>query len=356
MKLKLLGFVLILFPIFCQASFSILNEDKSNQTIFSSPPGGSDIKNITISNNGNVDLDLTITGSDALLNKNGITSYLQPADSKSIGQWLETPKTQVRVAANSSTTLPITLRIPSTATPGVYLGGLSVQVDNSQNNGNNTGAKAIPRVIHKVIANVNGTKKLDYQFSPLEFIGSPYDHFRFSFINRGNTLIQLNYQIQVRNLLTNRLSTIAPPPIYIAPDQKSELTNAWSDNSPLQEASIKLQVASFDPTLNRYEESHDYQQTIIFSRFSTLLSITLFGLIALTMIVWSIRHLYYHLLRHKSHPYKVKKDENLAGIAQKNQISWQLLARVNRLQKPYTLEENQIILLPIRSPKIHKSR
>lgn len=88
-------------------------------------PGAELTDAITLYNFSNVPLTFRIYATDAINNEDGqfdlIPGDQEPTD---VGTWITLPQSNITVAAGSQATMPITLKVPASASPGDHVGAI----------------------------------------------------------------------------------------------------------------------------------------------------------------------------------------------------------------------------------------
>lgn len=99
-------------------------------------PGQSVSDALVIANHGAAALQLAVYAADGYTGAGGQLDLLTPAESSTgIGAWTHAAAATVTVAPNESTTVPFVVSVPTTATPGDYVGGIVTSLGSSADQG-----------------------------------------------------------------------------------------------------------------------------------------------------------------------------------------------------------------------------
>lgn len=89
------------------------------------PPGTDFGDQVTLFNLGNTELTFRVYPTDAYNTDDGVFELLRGDQTPSdLGTWVSLPKDEITVPPKMQVTMPITIKVPATATPGDHAGGI----------------------------------------------------------------------------------------------------------------------------------------------------------------------------------------------------------------------------------------
>lgn len=99
-------------------------------------PGQSITDALVVSNHGTAPLQLAVYAADGYTGAGGQLDLLTPGEtSLNVGAWTQAGSSTITVAPDESATVPFVLAVPSTATPGDYVGGIVTSLASSADQG-----------------------------------------------------------------------------------------------------------------------------------------------------------------------------------------------------------------------------
>src|SRR3989338_2829759 len=291
---------------------------------------------------------------------------------KGIGSWIKLSETLVTLSPGESREIPFTITIPHDTDVGEHSGGIIIQKARPGEVQAETGASIVTRVGIRVYETVPGEivkdiKLIDFQvkLTPAEDKTSFYD-ISLTAENLGNVSLKpqvslnisgwgkLDYQ-DVKQISYESLAGFIKGqqsfPVHFFSGEVltkdwqllrgQKVTTKWEWPKPVFGHFNFQAVLSYDelsgpktlagPTVSVW---------VIPWRELTVLA----GLVLLFALFFIFKKIVYSGRRWL--PYTVGKNDHLATIAKRSSVSWQRLAKVNKLVKPYLLEPGQKILVP----------
>ena len=164
---------------------------------------------VTLYNLSNVQLTFQLYATDARNTEDGGFDLLPKATKPTdVGTWVTMPQSAITLAPRTQATLPITINVPDTATPGDHVGGI---VASSPTVGLGPDGKTVlldrrtgPRIYLRVAGPLNPhltVEKLKVSYHPAlnPFSGSADVTYRIA--NRGNVRLQGTQQVSASGVL-----------------------------------------------------------------------------------------------------------------------------------------------------------
>lgn len=274
-----------------------------------------------------------------------------------IGEWVTFSESSVNLGPKETKEVTFNVNVPDNAVPGTYIGGLAVERVNITPAVKSTAAFAAvvkSRTIKQMFVKVPGTvvskgTVKDFQFSN-EILNR---NFTFTLNNEGNTLIQGEGKITIDGGFYKM--TPIELPIKISSIQGGTTSQnkipfpANFQNYGNFHATLNIQLKEFDPFKNTYTDLTSYKldtnfQLIPWNIIWIIITIiiSLLALILLLIVLFIVKK---KLLLKSCEPYTVKEGDTINSISQARNMSWQKLAKINKLHAPYELKVNDQLLV-----------
>ncbi len=154
--------------------------------VYSLKPNEEASSSVTIQNKGAESVKLKIYSVDASSNKDGAFTLFSQGVKNDVGGWLTLDSDQVEVPADSKITVPFTLKIPFSATPGDHVGGIAIE-PKEELNLSTSGVKVIQRLGVRFYITVEGERLENLAIKNIKVIESGgQTYLSYSLANTGN--------------------------------------------------------------------------------------------------------------------------------------------------------------------------
>ena len=299
---------------------------------------------------------------DATTTKEGAFAPL-PADREKIevGAWIKFKSTENKLVETlgfilepkETKTIDFLLTVPENVWVGDHIGAIILQGTKAEKLKKELkkeeeeieiGTAIVTRVGIRVYVNVPGKviKELEFKEFSQKTVNKKTT-FYLTLANKGNVIISLKGTIKIKNVFGKSIDKIEVPQREVFP--KNTIT------IPVE---LKQKLA-----LGRYKSSaeiiYDTEKTL--SRQITfwilppqkiliIIGLIIGGIILLLIIFLLVRRIKKKRKGKNLEKYTVSEKENIEDIAQKFDISWGKLAKINKLKPPYILNPNQEIFVP----------
>jgi hypothetical protein len=353
-----------------EVTLTVKNPDPytGNQSwfVFTRNPGESIDDVVTVKNFGDETATVSIYPVDATTSQSGsFILKFDHEDQDGIGEWTTVSSKSIQVKAGERVDVPFTIKVPKELSPGQYIGGIVIEYGAeaaAQKTTEAVAACTLPsceqsvvsvktRIGSRIYLSVPGKARelvdlLDFKYFT-SLSGQP--RFKFTIENSGNVTYVPQAEITIRDASGKIYDSFTKPLGSSLPGTVIEPVVDWEKQTPL--------IASFTATAKvtfpkRFaiagEPMHGAAVTksVRFSiiPWSHIFYFTVFAVFA-ALLCWL------HTMRVRkalanSESYAVGADDDLMSLAQKLNISWKTIARLNKMKPPYTLRKGTRILVP----------
>ncbi|MBD3269969.1 DUF916 domain-containing protein [Candidatus Peregrinibacteria bacterium] len=294
---------------------------------------------------------VSISFVDGFHTHDGFIAYKLPTEEqKNIGSWTSVDENNniITLETGEEKTINYKISIPNHATPGSYIGGISILNVKKDQNLKQTGGVVNTRNVYKFIVTIPGEIITDINWSNFRH---EHQNEHINLIidseNKGNTIIKSEGKILIKNKLNNQEESIKINSINLIPNSKtSHNFNFKKDFIANYEITANIKNYEYKAMEDEYElineESFNTSFYVIPWELITLIVL----MITLTILTIVFIHIKNALLRYNSITYHAKHDQSIGDIATEHNINWKKLAKINKLKAPYNLHPDQKILIP----------
>jgi hypothetical protein len=343
--------------------FSVTPADHSQRFFnFQITPGEKQSSAIDIENVSDNPITLSVYGADGTQSNQGTFALTtKTAEQKHIGLWTSVAKDTITVKPHAHAQVEFTVNVPTNATPGTYSGGIAVEENSSEkptdkqaNSGNSISISA--RFVVKLFVTVPGEKINAYEWTNFAFSPASDNKpatFTLSYKNTGNTIITANQEITIKGFPAKEQSFKLPTATLLQ-NSAVNIPIKW-EKEPFfgfYTATAKVVFSEYDIASNNSVNGKTETKNIsiyIPLKFETTegkITMAIAGLIAIIFLLFIISLALKISFRQKCALYNVLEGETITSIAEKCNVDWKKLAKVNKLKPPYTLKAGQKILAP----------
>lgn len=325
-------------------------------------PGSIVEDSIILRNAGNQTETIKLYATDATANEAGSFSpKMAEEEQKGIGTWAKLEKNEVTLEPNQSTEVKFTINVPDDISPGQYFGSIineKISADipcdevldvSSFCQGN---IQIRTRTGNRIYLTIPGEVKQDIKLDNFTWNRADKDsvHFHFSFTNNGNVAFQPKAYIHIYDVWGKQIAVIEGKLGKSLPGTTISPMLDWHLKGEFGNFTAKAEIYYQEDDQGRFDNLHG---TVLSERAELKLFIFPWGLfltIAFLLFLGAtaiyLRYAYYQKILKNCQEYTVKEDENLLEIAQKFGTKWEIIARINNLQAPYSLETKQKLKVP----------
>lgn len=297
---------------------------------------------------------------DAVITSQGVFGPLDEADPREdIGAWIKISESEVNLAPQETRIIPFTLTIPEDASVGDHLGaiiaekgelkpteqpGLTIKTRVGIRVWNTVPGEIVKKLQILNVAWEIRNKKLSQKPTTLEKIKTALGlnkegFFKFELKNEGNVHLMPKANIEITDIFGGWVATIEGASLGTAPLSRT-INSQVKLEKPVLFGWLRAEITILygdDQTTTTQKSFWIVPWTILF--FAVMLIIILvFG-----KLFW---RLYYAKSKLKMTPYTVTGKETLTELAEKFNVSWKKLARINNLKPPFTLKEGETLFIP----------
>lgn len=334
--------------------FSISYPDAKNFN-FELNPGETAQGTFTIDNNNNNKVSLKLYGADAV--PSGTATFAAKSDTDkqlTMGKWINFPENAIDLNPDEKRDITFQVIIPDKTPPGTYAGAVAIATakpaETPKTGG--IGLMTSQRNIFAVYVKVPGVETHSFEWRNFSFGSKENPLFRISLKNTGNTLVSANGKITIFDAVNNKeihTQEIKNTILY----QGDETTLQVPFDKKLAggivnkyKAVATLDFSKVDIVTGKNAAPQTLTKEVSFEidHFESIyIALTAIIVLLAVIIVTAMRK---RKMRANAKQYTVGENENIESIAEKENISWKKIARLNRLKQPYFLKSGTIILIP----------
>ncbi len=350
------------------------NPYTGNQSWFTyqEKPGASVDDIATVKNLSNQPVKAHVYAVDATSNDSG--SFILKLENEArndVGKWTTISAADtVTIPPQQTVDFPFHIKVPQTATPGQYFGGIVLeevsdkpQVAQVSTASANTGKTVCctnilvkTRIGLRIYLTIPGTVKDSMDWSGFSTVEkNKITNFQFEIKNTGNVALEPIATLQIYDSMGNQVDEFQKSLGESLPGTSINAAVPW-DNQPLFgnfHAVAKLDYTVKSDAVNPalHGSANVGSKTVSFN----VMSWNLVGLIFLCLLAGAIGYFIYahsqNQIRMDWEPYEVQPNDNIMNIAKSHGIDWKKLVHVNKLKAPYIIKNGE----KLRVPKIKTS-
>ncbi|MBD3269972.1 LysM peptidoglycan-binding domain-containing protein [Candidatus Peregrinibacteria bacterium] len=229
--------------------------------------------------------------------------------------------------------------------PGNYTGSIVVEKIPNQDEKQKSGVIINTRKIYNIIISIPGKTISEYSIQELKYQKKENNYlFSQKILNSGTNLLEIRGNFSLSNKLNYKID-----PFLLSPNSNFQINKKFDYKGIIEPANLtlKLEIFQYNPEEGAFTKL-DSVNTSINLWLINWINIIIFLIISVLIIIIII---VFTLLKKKStinntSEYTVKSKENIQTIAKTNNISWQKIAKINKLKPPYHLQKGDVILIP----------
>lgn len=214
-------------------------------------PGRTVHDKVTVSNLAKEPVTFLLYAADAYNTpRDGGFAVREPTEKqRSVGVWTRLERSEVTVPAGGKTTVPFTVAIPRTASPGDHPGAV-VALDKRVARAKGTGVGIRQAVGARIYLQVNGERapglkvqdvRFDYEVPLVPGLGKDAT-VTYTLVNSGNVQLEPRVDLKAKGLFgrTSFDSAGNKLPAELMPGQRVRITQKWAAPPPLDWGSVEL--------------------------------------------------------------------------------------------------------------------
>ncbi len=310
-------------------------------------PGSKQQEGVTVINNTEQDKYLIVYPTDYTPSSGGGFACKQFLENKdAVGQWLKINKNLVYLPPFSQSVVNFLIEVPEKISPGEHNGCIAIQ-EYKPPSSNESGVSLATRTALRVAITIPGKviQKLEDATLNQSFGDNGNILLSPSIKNSGNVSVDANIKVKTWNTLGQKIR-----------EQGGKF-------SILQDSTLELNFEIPRPLFGGIYHSaliidytHDQEKEIIETKMiryfvpPSTIGLLILGPIILLLIILIIINLIARKRRRWIEKtwttYTIKSGDNIQSIAKKKNVSWQLLAKVNKIAPPYELKAKTKIRAP----------
>lgn len=279
-----------------------------------------------------------------------------------VGTWIKLSKNEVTLAPYTSEIVPFTFTVPADAEPGDHMGGIVIQEKEvPKGEGSITiitrvGVRIYERVPGEIIRGIeitgfnwefmaeNAEELKKVNFGKLQsFLGFRRKvHFSVGLHNQGTIREELKSNVTVTNMFGKEIADFDTENGMIFPKKDVTVNVNW-----LKEGSFPLFGRYTAKVAVTYEKDlPPVEAELAFWAIPYSLFVLIGILIALGVLIYLNRLLIKELAKKEMVVYIVRPGDSLGSIAQRFDVKWKKLAKINNIKKPYHLKPESYLFVP----------
>lgn len=316
---------------------------------------------VEVVNNTDKEKTLLIYAVDSQVASDGAFACAQKADeSVGVGTWIKLSKGTVTLAPQATEDVQFSISVPKTASSGEQNGCIAIQDSEqsaaSQSNGVSLSFRSAIRVAVTIPGDI--TKQLDFSGPVLIRLDKETIRLSVGLKNNGNVSLDTGVDARMKNIFggTVRMAggtfpVLARSEAAFNFEVKKPFWGGWYRVAATATYGSELEQSLGEVGQTQAIASPD--KWIFVTPEPLALAVELAGAAviaggALAIILYKRR---YKKLHTKAALYKVKDNESLQSIAKKYDVSWKVIARLNKLRAPYHIEPGQVLKIPARTSR-----
>jgi hypothetical protein len=376
------------------AGFSIVPSNPAErQFSLEIAPGEEKQASVVIENLSDGPITLRLYGADGTLSNQGTFALTTLSTTQQhIGKWVNFKEPTLKLEARQHKEIGFTVTVPTSATPGIYSGGIAAESGGAQtvtaqaaNATAQSGAISISsRIVVKIFVSVPGKKINNYEWTGFSYESpanggngngngkTPLENksaappppngkpgtFKLHYKNTGNTVIVVDQEIGISGF-PMQSDTIKMPSATLLQGSEIEIPAKW-ENEPFfgfYTAKASATFSEYDIVSNTKKDSRTETREIsvyVPLKANTTpgkIVLALLGLLLLVIIILAVTIIRKYLLKRRCSPYVVQTGDTITSIAEMCKINWKRLAKLNKLKAPYTIKAGQKILALLQKTK-----
>lgn len=334
-------------------------DNKRSEDIFihESEPGTTIDESVVVVNNTNSIKKIALYAADAIASHDGAFACKQKVEEKEeVATWINISENEITLEPKNRKKIPFTITVPQSIDVGEHNGCVLIQ----EIEGKNDGAEGI--TIHKrtgirVQITIPGEMKSNLTLENFSILSrnDGNKNIHVEIINTGNVSNTTNLQIKTKNILGKEVATHGGE-YSILKNEKNEWNFVF--NKTFWGGIFKSNVTSsyLDPQSNTEKQiTGESSWFFMWPHWTVIAGI----LLLLLLITYEIYKAYKkrqikNTIQKTWARQKISKTDSIESLAEKTNTEWEIIAKVNGLKAPYSLQNHNSLILP--RPKKQKKK
>ncbi|MBN2100964.1 LysM peptidoglycan-binding domain-containing protein [Candidatus Dojkabacteria bacterium] len=335
------------------------NERTKSIFIHTLEPGEIGEDGVKVVNSSDKPVDLSIFSVDSIRSSGGGFACKQKSEEQTdVGKWIELEKDFVSLPPNGQEVIDFTITVPEGPDVGEHNGCIVIQEKESTSSiKQKPGINIIYRTGIRVAVTIPGNliKKLEISDYSVEKRDNGNFFLNPEVTNKGNVSVDTDIKVHITYFWGKELDTQGGEYVVLRDDTaewnfelKKPFWGGWYKTyfTAEYDTNPNLEIGKSDKDSTKKLTS----KTITFFSFPTTEALIIYISVVLLILGTGISILI-HFMRKKWINeswvnYNVKSDDNIMDIAKKKDVSWRMLARANKIKKPYTVKRGTTIKVP----------
>lgn len=341
--------------------------DNQSWFIYEKKPGETIEDVASIKNFGSTPADVKIYAVDATSNTSGsfVLKFTNDAQA-GIGAWTEVKTKQLTIQPDERIDVPFTINIPMDATPSQYFGGIVVETgdglsEEETKNINSTCVKdrtcganvtVKTRIGSRIYLTIPGNLNEKMNWSGFNYGQTPggQPYFEFTIENTGNVAHEPKATIEIYDGNGKLFDKFEAPLGECLPGTTIDKQIFWNKKIPIfgnftAKATVDF-YRKFQGSSSLHGMSINESKSIGFLVMPwTFLFITAGILFCWLGLKWYTQRRLIKI-RNTWEKYEPTDNEDIISLAEKREIPWELLAKINDLKPPYVVKKGHTVYVP----------
>lgn len=331
--------------------------------VYSMKHGQTKTDQLTVINSTEKKQTIAIGSVDGTVTNTGAYTCRQNAEPvNDSGGWVKLSKNKVTLEAGDRVNVDFTVTVPQKADVGEHNSCLTLQSDaedTSDGAGLHLRMRQAVRMAITIPGDLHRELSID-QFTAGKTNGLPV--YSLTVANKGNVSADVNMQVSLKNMFGHEVDQVSGEyPVLPGESLSQSLT---SDYRPMFGGLYSAHPSiSYDKRLGIYGTQNTSGQdleTKTGDKVMVLLAPTVAGWLTIIGLICGIAAAIWIFVTNQRHKrqirsnlknYTVKSGDSLQTLADKSDVSWRDIARINKISAPYTLQAGDQIKLPSQDPK-----
>jgi hypothetical protein len=313
---------------------------------------------VRIFNNTAKEQTVSVYPVDSVLSSGGAFACAQAADAKKdVGAWVVMDQSSITLAPYSNDQIAFTITVPQNADVGEHDGCIAMQAASATAQPGQSGVALSFRSAIRMVVTVPGkiVKKLNINNVKVTSAKDGKYQVTPTVQNDGNVSLDTSLQVKLESVF-GAISTSSKSSYPVLPHTKASWNfvlkpSMWGGF--YRAKVIAAYNANPATELGVNQSANQATQQGVSGLFFAMPSLLggvielIILLLIVAVILWLIRK-----KRHTKHvqqhwvEYTAKKSDTIQKLAKEKEVSWQKIAKVNKLKPPYDLQKGQKLKLP----------
>lgn len=311
---------------------------------------------IRVINNKNETVVVKLYPVDAVATNDGAFALMpEDANRTGVGSWVKLAVNEIEIPPQTEKMVPFTFSVPKNADVGDHMGGIVMQEIETGNNLTGTGVKIITRVGVRIYETVPGEVKKDFEITRFDWREEPtgiksfwkdfldINKKTFFFVgikNNGNVSFSPLATLDVKNIFGRTVVHLENQEMgsVFPHEENPDGTLRWANTAIFGRYTVNVAVKTGDGP----EKTSSLVIWAIPYRIIFLLII----LSVIIILGRLIRKYFQEASKERMPIYEVESGDTLARLAEKFSISWERIAKVNEIRKPFEIKSGEKLFIP----------